>query len=218
MRAALRMAALVVALVATTSLAVPVAFAQDGHEGGAGEHAGAPHSEPHLNVLELVAGFVNFAVLVGLLVLLARKPTHAFLVSRRAVVVEGLAEAQKMKAAAEAKFQEYQARLANLDMELAKIGAEIVASGEADRQAIIAEAERKASRLRRETEFLIEQQLKQLRVDLTKEAVEAAMLAAEEVLRVRATSDDQQRLATTYLTRLGPAAKSASSGGPGGAA
>lgn len=213
MRAALRRVALAVALVATASLAAPVALAQDGHEGGAAPHVGAAHAAPHLDVLELVAGFVNFAVLVGLLVLLARKPTHAFLVSRRAAVVEGLAEAQKMKAAAEAKFQEYQARLANLDMELAKIGAEIVASGEADRQAIIAEAERKASRLRRETEFLIEQQLKQLRVDLTKEAVEAAMLAAEEVLRARATSDDQQRLATDYLTRLGPAAKSSSPGG-----
>jgi F-type H+-transporting ATPase subunit b len=175
------------------------------------------HGAAHLDVIQLVAGFVNFAILVGLLVWLGRKPTQAFLVSRRAAVVDGLEEAQKMKAAAEAKYNEYQARLANLDLELAKIGAEIVASGEADRQAIIAEAERKASRLRRETEFLIEQQLKQLRVDLTKETVEAALLAAEKVLRERATSDDQQRLAKAYLTRLGPPANT-SSGSQGGAA
>jgi F-type H+-transporting ATPase subunit b len=211
------MAALASVLFASVASSAPIALAQDGHEAATAEHEGGEHAAPHLKVVELVAGFVNFAVLIGLLVFLARKPTQAFLVSRRAAVVDGLEEAQKMKAAAEAKYEEYQTRLSNLDLELAKIGAEIVASGEADRQAIIAEAERKASRLRRETEFLIEQQLKQLRVDLTKETVEAALLAAEKVLRERATSDDQQRLAKAYLTRLGPPAKT-SSGSQGGAA
>lgn len=168
--------------------------------------------EHHIDWLEIIAGFVNFGVLVGLLVYLARKPTKAFLVSRRAAVVEGLDEAQKMKAAAEAKYEEYQTRLANLDTELAQIKEEIIASGEAERERIVAEAERKAARLRRETEFLIEQQLKQLRVDLTKETVETAMAAAEKVLRERATDDDQQRLAKAYLTKLGPAARTPSSG------
>lgn len=205
MRTALRLAALTLALF--VAAAAPVALAQDAHEGVAAEHEGAAHQEGHVNVLQLVAGFVNFAILLGILVYLARKPTQAFLVSRRAAVVEGLAEAEKMKIAAEAKYDEYQKRLANLDAELAQIKEEIIASGETDRQAIVAEAERKASRLRRETEFLIEQQLKQLRVDLTKETVEAAMLAAEKVLRERATGDDQQRLAKAYLAKLGPATR-----------
>ena len=227
MRRALRIALLAACLFAPLALGASLAAAQDAHETpgehgtpgdevhGEGEHAAAAHGDRHVNWLEIIAGFVNFAVLVGLLVYLARKPTQAFLVSRRAAVVDGLAEAQKMKAAAEAKYEEYQARLANLDIELAQIKSEIIASGESERERIIAEAERKAARMRRETDFLIEQQLKQLRVDLTKETVEAAMSAAEKVLRERTTDDDQQRLAKAYLSKLGPTSRSAGQGSAG---
>jgi len=229
-----RAALLAAALFAPALGFAPTVSAQDAH-GEHGEAHGEEHGEEHgeasaehgeahaahgeahgVNVIELVAGFVNFAVLVGLLVFLARKPTQAFLASRRAAVVDGLAEAQRMKAAAEAKYNEYQARLANLDAELAQIKSEIIASGEAERERIIAEAERKSARIRRETEFLIEQQLKQLRADLTRESVEAAMTAAEKLLRERTTDDDQQRLARAYTSKLAPAA--ARPGGQGGAA
>lgn len=221
-----RIPALAASLFFAAALSAPVALAQDAHDQEATaqdaehgeEHAGAAHGEHGVNWLEIIAGFVNLAVLLGILVYLARKPTRAFLVSRRAAVVDGLAEAQKMKAAAEAKYKEYQSRLAHLDEELETIKSEIIASGEAERERIVAEAERKGARMRRETEFLIEQQLKQLRIDLTKETVEAAMVAAEKVLRERATSDDQQRLAKAYLTKLGPAARPTTSGGQGGAA
>jgi F-type H+-transporting ATPase subunit b len=225
-----RAALLAAALFAPALGFAPAVAAQDAHgehgEAHGEEHgeANAEHGEAHaahgeahgVNVIELVASFVNFAVLVGLLVFLARKPTQAFLASRRAAVVDGLAEAQRMKAAAEAKYNEYQARLANLDAELAQIKSEIIASGEAERERIIAEAERKSARIRRETEFLIEQQLKQLRADLTRESVEAAMTAAEKLLRERTTDDDQQRLARAYTSKLAPAA--ARPGGQGGAA
>ena len=221
-----RAALLASALFAPALGFAPAVSAQDAHGEHGGEHgeahaepgaAHAEHGEAHgVNVIELVASFVNFAVLVGLLVFLARKPTQAFLASRRAAVVDGLAEAQRMKAAAEAKYNEYQARLANLDAELAQIKSEIIASGEAERERIIAEAERKSARIRRETEFLIEQQLKQLRADLTRESVEAAMTAAEKLLRERTTDDDQQRLARAYTSKLAPAA--ARPGGQGGAA
>ena len=203
---------------------VDVARAQDAHGGEHGAEHGEAHGGEHaaasahgVNAIELAASFVNFAVLLGILVYLGRKPTRAYLASRRAAVVDGLAEAQRMKAAAEAKYNEYQARLANLDAELAQIKSEIIASGEAERERIVAEAERKSARLRRETEFLIEQQLKQLRVDLTRESVEAAMTAAEKLLRERTTDDDQQRLARAYVGKLAPAA-AARPGGQGGAA
>jgi F-type H+-transporting ATPase subunit b len=227
----LRVALLAITLFAPALGVVPVVAAQDAHgehgeaEDAHGEHGeaaeahgehAAAHDAHGVNVIELVASFVNFAVLLGLLVYLGRKPTQAYLASRRAAVVDGLAEAQRMKAAAEAKYNEYQTRLANLDAELAQIKSEIIASGEAERERIIAEAERKSARIRRETEFLIEQQVKQLRVDLTRESVEAAMTAAEKLLRERTTDDDQQRLARAYTSKLAPA--SARPGGQGGAA
>ena len=67
---------------------------------------------------------------------------------------------------------------------------------------IVAEAEEKAARMRKDTSFLIEQQIKQLRKDLTRQAASAAVVAAEELLQKSTTESDQDQLAESYLNRL----------------
>ncbi|MBK8170491.1 MAG: ATP synthase F0 subunit B [Sandaracinaceae bacterium] len=200
-----------------TCAALPVAAGAQDHDHGAGEsandvadspghedsaHEGEAHEHEGISGTGLAASFVNFFILLGIVVYLAKKPTKEFLISRRANVVDGLEEAKRLKAAAEVKFAEYQKRLANLDNELADLRNDIVKSGEAERDRIVAEAEHKAARLRRDTQFLIEQQLKQLRVDLTRETVEAAIAAAQTVLAETTTTTDQERVAREYLSKL----------------
>ena len=53
--------------------------------------------------------------------------------------------------------------------------------------------------MRTEALFIIEQQVKQLRTDLSREAAEAAISAAEQLLAKATTSYDHQRLAQEYL-------------------
>lgn len=173
-------------------------------EAAEGEHL-SHHEEHGISGLELAASIVNFFVLLGIVIYLAKKPTKSFLMTRRAEVVEGLEEAKRLKEAAEAKYAEYQKRLANLDNELAELRAEIVKSGEAERDRIVAEAEHKAARLRKDAQFLIEQQLKQLRIDLTREAVEASIAAAQAVLTQNTSATDQERVARDYLQKLATA-------------
>ena len=68
------------------------------------------------------------------------------------------------------------------------------------------EAEERAQRLRREAEFLLSQELKQLRVDLERELAESAIAAATQTLVESASAGDQERLAETYLDDLRAAA------------
>jgi F-type H+-transporting ATPase subunit b len=172
------------------------------HEAGAGGH-----DAHHFDALEFAASIVNFLILVGILVYLARKPTRAFLVGRKKAVQEALEEATRLKAEAEAKYAEYKKRLDGLDAEIAAIRADIIKSGEAERDRIIAEAERKAARIRKDAEFLIEQQVKQLRLELRRDAVEAALAEAEKILREKTSADDQQRLARDYVAKLAETAR-----------
>lgn len=151
----------------------------------------------------LIASFVNFAILVALFVYLFRDKLRSFLKARRAEVEQQLAEAARLKAEAEAKYKEYSERLAKLDQELAQIRADMIAAGKAERDRIIEDAEHKAARLRKEAEFIIEQHAKQLRVDISREAAEAAVGAAEQLLLRATTTYDQQRLAQEYLTAIG---------------
>jgi F-type H+-transporting ATPase subunit b len=186
------------------ALAVPtLAFAldADGH-GDVHEEAHGEHGEHGWDSTALVASFVNFFILIGLFVYLFRGALKKFLVERKATVEQALTEAARLKAEAEAKHKEYSQRLATLDQELAQIKKDMLEAGVKERDRIIADAEQKAARMRHEAEFIIEQQVKQLRHDLTAEAAEAAVAAAEALLLKTTTSYDQQRIAQDYLNAL----------------
>jgi F-type H+-transporting ATPase subunit b len=179
--------------------------AAEGH-GGEGGHGAMPTGwDGCVHVwgqTPFVASVVNFGVLLAVLVAIGRKPLLNYLKERRVAVEEGLTEAERMKKEAQAKYDEYTSRLEQLDKELEQLRHEMIKAGEAERDRIVAEAEEKAARMRRDTEFVIEQQMKQLREDLKREAVEAAIQSATETLRNKATSADQERLAQQYLESL----------------
>jgi F-type H+-transporting ATPase subunit b len=145
---------------------------------------------------------VNFLVLVGLIAWVIRKKGNPALAARRAKVEKELAEAQRLRAEAEKRHMETATRLEKLDQEMIQIRGDMIKAGEAERDRIVAQAEEKAARLRKDTSFLIEQQMKQLRKELTQQAASAAVVAAQELLQERTTDADQDQLAEAYLSRL----------------
>ena len=168
----------------------------------ADEAAHGEHGEHGWDTTGLIASIVNFVLLVGLLVYMFKGKVRSSLEERRATIERELSEAARLKAEAEVKRKEYTERLARLDQELATIRSEMIAAGQKERDRIIADAEHKASVLRRDAEFIIEQQVKQLRSDLAREAADAAVQAAEQLLLRATTTYDQQRLAQEYLGAL----------------
>jgi F-type H+-transporting ATPase subunit b len=145
---------------------------------------------------------VNFLALLLLFGWVIRKKGNPALAERRKEVENELAEAQRLRAEAERRHMETATRLEKLDQEMVQIRGEMIKAGEAERDRIVAQAEEKAARMRKDTSFLIEQQIKQLRKDLTKEAASAAVLAAQDLLQKSTTDSDQDRLAEAYLDRL----------------
>jgi F-type H+-transporting ATPase subunit b len=107
-----------------------------------------------------------------------------------------------MKSEAEAKFAEYSKRIETMDEELARVREDMRKAGQGERDRLVKDASEKAERMHAEARFLVEQQMKQLKEELTREAIEAAIVAAETILRERTSAADQQRLAEEYLTKL----------------
>ncbi|MBZ0120396.1 MAG: hypothetical protein K8H88_25620 [Sandaracinaceae bacterium] len=175
--------------------------AHEGHGAGADTHSGE-HASHATDWTEVLATVVNFLLLCAILVFLARKPLTEYLRARRLQIEEGLVEAARLKEEAERKHAEYSERLEQMDEELERMRKEMVQAGEAERDRIIAEAEARAARMRREAQFVIDQRVKQLRADLTREAIEAAVGAAEALLRDATTPQDQKQLADSYLAQL----------------
>jgi F0F1-type ATP synthase membrane subunit b/b' len=150
-----------------------------------------------------IAMLINFGILVAGYYLLGKKPIAAGLQNRRDTISKEIEEAQLMKREAEERAKTYQHKLEKLEDELRAARESLVQAGEAESERIVREAEGKAERMRKDAEFLVEQELKQIRGDLWRETVEAAVLAAEDLLKKRVTPADQERLAEEYLADLG---------------
>jgi F-type H+-transporting ATPase subunit b len=146
---------------------------------------------------------INFGILVAGYYLLGRKPVAAALQNRRDTISREIDEAQKMRLEAEARAKVYQGKLEKLEEEVQTAREALVRAGEAERDRIVGEAEAKADRMHRDAEFLVEQELKQIRLDLWKSTVETAVATAEELLKKRVTPADQERIAEDYLADLG---------------
>ena len=183
------------------TVAHEVAEDATGHEAHEGGHGELTFSSLIRN-RDFQGTVINFLVLVGLLAWVIRKKGNPALAARRAEVEKELAEAQRLRAEAEKRHLETATRLEKLDEEMVQIRGDMIKAGEAERDRIVAQAEEKAARIRKDTSFLIEQQIKQLRKELTQQAASAAVAAAQGLLQERTTNADQDQLAEAYLTRL----------------
>lgn len=221
-RANERTRVLLAALVVGVALAGGLARAQHraqgegpsvAHAGAAhGEHAGAAHGEhdgghdeahePHWDYFKLAGQLTNFAIWLTLLYMLLNRVLPKSLAARRAAIVDGLEEARRLKAEAEAKYEEYAKRVERMDEELARVREDVRKAALDERDRIVKEAADKAQRMHAEARFLVEQQMKQLREQLTREAIDAAVAAAETVLRERTGAADQERLVREYVASL----------------
>ncbi len=213
-------------------LALPVAAQpHDDHHGEevAHEEAHADHADEHgdhhghgdafaalslgekfgalTNDKKFIASVISFSILMLILIGVGRRRVRAALENRRREIEEAVEEARRREEEAEAKQKEFEVRLAQLDSEMEKIREEVVRAGETERDRIVEDAEAKAALMRKDAKFQIEQQMKQLREDLTREAVEAAVTAAAGILTEKTTSTDQQRLAQSYLEQVAATAK-----------
>jgi F-type H+-transporting ATPase subunit b len=197
-------------LIGLLAIVAPASSSAEQHPSAA--HEAAEQAEPDgegaltldrvLHTTEFWGTLVNFGFLIIVLTWAIRKKGNPALRERAEAVKAELDEAQRLRAEAQAKHDEAAARLEQLDREMGQIRAEMTKAGEIERDRMVAQAEEKAARMRRDATFLIEQQVKQLRSDLTHEATRAAIDAAEQILTAKTNDDDQRRLASDYLNRL----------------
>ena len=152
------------------------------------------------------AMLLNSAILYWLLIRFAKKPIADGLKARKASILRGMAEAGQMKKEAEARLAEYEQKLATLDQEIERVRQDMRAAGQSERKRILAEAKEKRTRMERDAQTLIGQELKSAREGLLSEMSRAALRSAESTLRSRVTAADQARLAEEYLAGIKNAA------------
>ena len=144
----------------------------------------------------------NFLILITILWYFAAGPLNEMFRSRRQDLKTAIDAAEQARLEAEARYAEYQKRLARLDDELAAIRAEFKAEAEAEKKKMLAEAEKQSQRIKTEAEFTAKQELLMAQYRLREDAARLAVEVAEKVIREVIDDSDRDRLLNEYLTKI----------------
>jgi F-type H+-transporting ATPase subunit b len=145
----------------------------------------------------------NFAVLAWILLKYLWPAGKKVAADRHDEIKSALDEAAKLRDSAAKKLSEYEARIKDVDAEIATLVAGIRADAEADKQRILAVASAQAAQMKRDAELRIAAEIELARAQLTREIAAVASTATEKLIREQATADDQRKLMGSFLHGLG---------------
>jgi F-type H+-transporting ATPase subunit b len=172
-----------------------VLAAQEGH----GEHdaeAAAEHRK------EVVYEWINLAILAAVLGYFARKPVSEYLATRRDAIAKNIASSEQLLRDAERKLAEWNAKAAQLDADVTAILDSTRRAAEAEKAAILADAEATASRIRQSATGVVDRELRAARGALRKEAAELAVTLAGSLLQQHTTDADRGRLVDEFIAKI----------------
>jgi F-type H+-transporting ATPase subunit b len=150
-----------------------------------------------------IGRFFNLALVICVLIWVARKPLANFYASRTTTIREQLAEAQKAREEAEAKLAEVEARMSNLDAELRAMKEVAEKEGQDEFARLAAAAERDAQKVIDRARQEIEGMTRAAEIELKAHAAELAVQLAEEQIRHEISPEDRQRLFSRFVTKIG---------------
>jgi F-type H+-transporting ATPase subunit b len=180
------------ALLAAVVLAPATVLAAGGGEGG-------HHS---LFTVSFLYSVINFVILVGFLIYVLRKPLRSFLSERREGVRRAIDEAKDAKLKAEQTLAEYRNRMVNLEGELNTLRAEIISTGERERDQLLAAAKTQAEKIIADAKLIGDQEVRRAKIELREEMVRLATQLAEKSLLSSVSAQDQQKQLNDFVSKL----------------
>lgn len=161
---------------------------------------GGGYSEAQLK--DLLYRFICFAVLVGVLLRLARRPVAAFFRERRENIAHNLEYLETQARNLEEQKEIMSRQIANIASERDSILAQYERLGRKEAERIIAEAQAAAAALLVKTQEALDLELKSARQALLAEIAGLAAQAAADLVRQNITADDQKRLTREFMDQV----------------
>ena len=206
LKIALKIALMMMALLASGSSFASGAEAAEGH--GAPTHEGAAHEGAEGGHEEGVPwgpiGFhaLNLAILLGIAWKFALPAVRDSVANRAAGIRRDIETTTTQQKAAEARYAELNGRLAGFEAELARMKAEAEVEAQREREQILVRAERDATQVREATERAVRAEVARARYELRQEAARLAVQIATEQIGANLKTEDEERFATEFLSSV----------------
>ena len=163
--------------------------------------AEAEHHAPSIN--DIWFPLANFLIYAFIIVKFALPLVRDFLKARHEEVVGKIKQAAAKKQAAEALVNEYRVKLSGFDKEVQSMHAALREDGEREKNKLIREAQATAVKIKEDTSFLADQEVKMARQKLREEMAELAAATARQLVERNLSSADQSRLADDFIQTIG---------------
>ena len=169
--------------------------------GGGGGEDGKDRSA---DLRDLLYRFINFALLIIILFVAIKKSgLKDSLTGRIEEIKQRLEDLNKEKGEAEAKYQEIEKKLKDFEGKKKELIEQFQNEGQAERERIIAEAQERAKQIVEQAELTIQQEMQSAKDRLRKEVMDLAAEKAQETIANEMTDEDQDRLVSEFIERVG---------------
>jgi F-type H+-transporting ATPase subunit b len=147
----------------------------------------------------LLIQFINFAILVGIIVKFGKKPFKDYLKKRHETVKTAIEDGERALKEAEEVKAAYVEKLSKLEEEVEAFRAKAVKEAEAEKKKILDEAHGLASRIREQARLAYEQEMKEAMAKVRAEVAERTIKAAEETVRKTFKKEDHDSMVEDFI-------------------
>lgn len=144
----------------------------------------------------------NFAVFAGIVLYFGLPGARKYFKGRHDDIVSDLEEAKRMRQEAEARLEEYTAKLEALEGKREEMLEEYHRQGEREKERLIEEAKEQVEKMRADAEETIDQEVRKAVASLEGEAVDLAVEMAREMARKQLDGAEQDELLEAYVRDL----------------
>jgi F-type H+-transporting ATPase subunit b len=145
---------------------------------------------------------LNFLILAFFLFKLLKDPVKKFFQNRAQMFQQQIEEAEGASVEAESEFKELEKRFELLDEEIQQLRQVITEQGERERNKIIADAKQTAEYMLEKARLESDVMVQSAKMQLRREAIDEAVVIAEESIKKAIQQEDQDRLVNEYLHNL----------------
>ena len=154
-------------------------------------------------LLPTIAKLVNLLLFIVAVFYLVRRPVREAFRGRQGSIRDELMRAEEDRAAAVARLEEVEGRLANLDAEVEAVRAQAQRGAAQERARVERATEDEMRKIREQARREIESAAKAARAELRTFAAEQSVRLAEEMIRRDIRPEDDAHLAREYVSELG---------------
>jgi F-type H+-transporting ATPase subunit b len=169
-----------------------------------GAHGGEEGKDRSADLRDLLYRFINFALLVIILFVAIRKSgLTGSLAGRIDEIKQRLEDLRKEKEEAESRYQDIEKKLRDFEAKKKEIIEQFQNEGQAEKERIIAEANERAKQIVDQAELTIQQEMQSAKDRLRRDVMELAATQAQEIISKEMTDEDQDRLVSEFIERVG---------------